>query len=447
MSLTAHYIDSDWMLNKRILSFCVVPNHKGETIGKMIETCLHDWGIEKVFAITVDNASSNDIAISYLRRKLVAWGSDGCVLNRKYLHLRCCAHIINLIVGEGLREAYDSIVNIRNAIKYVKSYHARYEKLKECTKKEKIDYKSIVFLDVPSRWNSTYLMLETALKFEKAFDRLEEEDAQYLHYFREDDNGRKRGGPPSNLDWESGSVFVKFLKNLFNVTLTFSASLQVSTCAYLHEICNLVIELDEWRLSEKNLLSEMASNMKKKYDKYWGRMENVNQLLLFATILDPRYKMDYVEYCLNDLYMDGEVVCNMMKSLKANLMEIYEWYVGHEGIHVSSQVSIEESASSVNTSKGCSSSLSDTRLSRFMEKHAMKDSVEIKNDVERYLLDARESIENKDFEVLNWWKLNGNKYGVLSNLAKDVLAIQVSTVASESAFSTGGRILDLSVVP
>ncbi|XP_022874249.1 zinc finger BED domain-containing protein RICESLEEPER 4-like [Olea europaea var. sylvestris] len=72
MSLTAHFIDSDWTLNKRILSFCVVPNHKGETIGKMIETCLQDWGIEKVFTITVDNASSNDVDIAYLRRKLIA---------------------------------------------------------------------------------------------------------------------------------------------------------------------------------------------------------------------------------------------------------------------------------------------------------------------------------------------------------------------------------------
>ena len=31
---------------------------------------------------------------------------------------------------------------------------------------------------------------------------------------------------------------------------------------------------------------------------------------------------------------------------------------------------------------------------------------------------------------------------MLSKLARDVLAVPVSTVASESAFSTGGRILD-----
>lgn len=34
------------------------------------------------------------------------------------------------------------------------------------------------------------------------------------------------------------------------------------------------------------------------------------------------------------------------------------------------------------------------------------------------------------------------KYPILSQIARDALAMPVSTVASESAFSTGGRILD-----
>jgi hypothetical protein len=33
MSLTAHWIDNEWNLHKRILNFCQVSNHMGETIG------------------------------------------------------------------------------------------------------------------------------------------------------------------------------------------------------------------------------------------------------------------------------------------------------------------------------------------------------------------------------------------------------------------------------
>ena len=45
------------------------------------------------------------------------------------------------------------------------------------------------------------------------------------------------------------------------------------------------------------------------------------------------------------------------------------------------------------------------------------------------------------FDILSWWKANQVTYPVLSCLARDVLAIQVSTVASESAFSSSGRIV------
>ena len=41
-----------------------------------------------------------------------------------------------------------------------------------------------------------------------------------------------------------------------------------------------------------------------------------------------------------------------------------------------------------------------------------------------------------------WWKVNSTRYVILSEVARDVMAIPVSTIASESAFSTGGRVLD-----
>ena len=40
LCLIAHFIDNDWKLQKRILNFCLIKNHKGETIGRKIEKCL-----------------------------------------------------------------------------------------------------------------------------------------------------------------------------------------------------------------------------------------------------------------------------------------------------------------------------------------------------------------------------------------------------------------------
>jgi hypothetical protein len=70
MAITTHFVDNSWNYQKRIISFAQIPNHKGETIGKQVEEVLKEWGIRNVSTITVDNASANDVAVSFLKRRL-----------------------------------------------------------------------------------------------------------------------------------------------------------------------------------------------------------------------------------------------------------------------------------------------------------------------------------------------------------------------------------------
>ena len=103
------------------MNFCLVPDHKGETIGRVVESCLLQRGIDHIFTIIVDNESSNDVAIDYLRRKTK--DRVGSLLGCEFLHMHCCAHILNLIVQDGLKFLNESIVKVRNAVRYVKSSH------------------------------------------------------------------------------------------------------------------------------------------------------------------------------------------------------------------------------------------------------------------------------------------------------------------------------------
>ncbi|KAL4567073.1 hypothetical protein LXL04_022645 [Taraxacum kok-saghyz] len=64
-----------------------------------------------------------------------------------------------------------------------------------------------------------------------------------------------------------------------------------------------------------------------------------------------------------------------------------------------------------------------------------------KTELDKYLGEDREAMD-VNFDILKWWGINKCRYPVLSKMARDVLAISVSSVASESAFSTGGRVLD-----
>ena len=42
MCITAHWIDREWKLQKRIINFCQISDHKGETIGKELEACINE---------------------------------------------------------------------------------------------------------------------------------------------------------------------------------------------------------------------------------------------------------------------------------------------------------------------------------------------------------------------------------------------------------------------
>ena len=49
--------------------------------------------------------------------------------------------------------------------------------------------------------------------------------------------------------------------------------------------------------------------------------------------------------------------------------------------------------------------------------------------------------ELQDFSLLSWWRCNERQYPIVSKIARDLLTPPVSTVASEAAFSLGGRVL------
>ncbi|KAK2655892.1 hypothetical protein Ddye_008944 [Dipteronia dyeriana] len=135
MVVTTHFIDCDWKLQKRILSFSQITDHRGDSIGRCIEKVLLDWGIDKIFTITMDNATATATAIGYMIRKLNSWHVDGVIFEGKYLHLRCGAHILNLIVSDGLKDLHESVVAIPNTVKYVKSSLSRLAKFKNVLNK------------------------------------------------------------------------------------------------------------------------------------------------------------------------------------------------------------------------------------------------------------------------------------------------------------------------
>ena len=121
---------------KGFLNSFQVSNHKGEIIGKTLESCFTDWGIDRILTITVDNISFNDNVITYFKRRTTNWKFT--VLDNEFIHMKYCAHNINLVVSDRLNEVDYSIIKIKNVVKFVRSYYARLMSFKKCTEKLKV---------------------------------------------------------------------------------------------------------------------------------------------------------------------------------------------------------------------------------------------------------------------------------------------------------------------
>lgn len=434
MCLTAHYIDVDWNLVKNIINFCPIDSHKGEAIGRAVEECLLHWGIDKVFTITVDNASSNDVAIEYLKKKT----KKNAILGAEFLHMRCMAHIVNLVVVDGLKEKSVSVDRIRGAIKYIRQSPARLQKFKKCVEIEKLESKQSLCLDVSTRWNSTYTMLDVALKLQLAFDRYDELDH---NYFSELCAG---SGRPTNEDWQVVSKLVTFLRYFYELTKRISGSYYTTSNNFFHEMCSLHCLLDELMESSDLELSVMAKKMKEKYDKYFGNVVKMNMLTIVAAILDPRHKMGFVLFALEQMY-PGEVGVQMKKKVQDLTSRMFEEYrkmvEPQDGSASKSKDTMGGATSEENVNQQPAEKMKMLMVSRYKKFRSEIGGEDAKSELDKYLGEEVED-DHQGFNILKWWKDNGNRFPIVANMARDVLAFPISTVASESAFSTGGRVLD-----
>ena len=79
---------------------------------------LTQWNIQhKIVTITVDTAKYNDVVVSNLKKCLVPM--SGLITSGAFFHVRCCAHILNLIVLDGLQLIGEILEKIRSLVKLI----------------------------------------------------------------------------------------------------------------------------------------------------------------------------------------------------------------------------------------------------------------------------------------------------------------------------------------
>ncbi|KAJ9560909.1 hypothetical protein OSB04_006069 [Centaurea solstitialis] len=382
MVITAHFVDLDWKLQKRVINFVHLPPPRtGANIADGILTCLREWEIEdKVFTISVDNASANDSCIGILKENFESNG--------------------RLVCGG--------------------RFDARLKRFVELVSQYNITHRKLV-IECKTRWNSTYDMLDCAIKFRQVFPRYTLHDRNYTYC-------------PSEAEWGKVSKLLDILKVFKDATNSISGYEYPTSNLFLAEVQRIKVMLDKQSESPDDFVKSMVTFMKVRFDKYWGEC---NMLMSIGTVLDPRLKMRAIEIAWPKMF-PSNVARENVRKVKEVMYELFDEYVRMYS-SILDESGQSEFGSNTREENGGSSGLSELLLDVFSGETSV---THVKSELDMYLEEGCFFSQDYKFDVLAWWKEKSNKYRILSRMAANILAVPITTVASEATFSAGSRVID-----
>ncbi|KAM3324154.1 hypothetical protein P3S67_005305 [Capsicum chacoense] len=167
----------------------------------------------------------------------------------------------------------------------------------------------------------------------------------------------------------------------------------------------------------------------------------MNKMIFISSVLDPRNKLEYVPFAIVDMF-GKEIGDKLSDSVESYMKALFEHYV---------KKSKNSSSSSTSSYYGNSSSISGyenfqrreiMRTKQQFEKHKeISGGSSNKSELGKYLAGESEP-DSEQFDILGWWKVNEPRFTTLAEMARDVLAIPISSVTSACACSTGGQVID-----
>ncbi|XP_071722691.1 zinc finger BED domain-containing protein DAYSLEEPER-like [Rutidosis leptorrhynchoides] len=180
--------------------------------------------------------------------------------------------------------------------------------------------------------------------------------------------------------------------------------------------------------------------MQEKFDKYW---EEYSEILSLGSILDPRMKLELVQVCFEEIDpINANVkVERVMENLK---MLFAEYMKDAAEINILPQSQDHHRTIFRTASYGSGENSNSRSVSNDMKCLSSRiDSQSEKSQLDKYLEEPRLNYQDyENLDVLAYWKDRATRFPELTRMACDVLSIPITTVASESTFSIGGRVLN-----
>lgn len=424
-------------LKQRLIEFDTIDgHHSGFNLSVKLTNALQRYNlVEKLVSITADNASNNkslnDQMFNTLQQKLQQGHQLLIKFQGTHSFVRCLAHIINLLVKdilaalkcgdyEDANNVIDKIeennqmttisvvLKLRSLILHVRRSTLRRQNWDVLVPADQ--QKRNIQLDMKVRWNSTFNMIDDALRFPREIKLYTQQYVPELAF--------------TNEDWELLNDLNKCLKPFKDMTDSLSASTPqiLNALPVYYALHDLLHDVSEKKKGFKDINNDVTDAFKQaieKYNKYYSLMDRSLTYYIAAT-LDPRFKSVWMK---NQLTEEGynTIVADIIEKIKA------DFDVRNNDV--------EQTPPS-----------SEYSVRSFMQR-CMAES-NYKNDVDRYyesdVIHAKVVKDTSSFEfAVKWWRDNQSEYPVMSRVARHYLAIPSTSVNVERLFNVGRDVLQI----
>jgi len=394
LGVTIHYLKTETLLTKGTIG--VIPlenNHTSEYIKNELLSILKEFKIDpsKITAIVIDSASNMINAIN-------------SIFSNNKRHIPCMAHILAHVVPKSIENTFviqEIITKVKTIVIVIKRSVVLSDELIRLQKRDgKSDGSILKFKqDVPTRWNSTFYMIERFLQLR-----------DYIYPIL-----LKCPVPPDMITREEFDILndiVNLLRPIESVTneiggdLYPRGSIIIPIIRCMTNAINVCIPITDHGLNfKKNILLEIETR--------FNNIEN-SQMLAIATILDPRFKR---------LHFLQPRTVSMAISIINSAMQ--------------TEIDINSNTLSKSITE-CNNTLWNFHDTLVATSAITRDDPgEINVELRQYL---NQCLTSRNHDPLKTWQTLKHAYPVLFNIAKKYLAIVATSVPSERLFSKAGII-------
>lgn len=497
LGVSGHFISSQGQPQQRLLALTQQRGrHSGEAIGLTLAAVVRDWDISTRLGVLVsDNASSNDLSGQAFFTHINPRLTEKDIIHRR---IRCYSHILNLVgraflYGEDsesfeqesqVYEAHGDITNelrlwrkqgpvgkLRNIVKWVRASPQRSEYFRASISRsvdegdtyllhEETIFELQLILNNDTRWNSTYLMIERALKKQSQIQ-------SFLSMNQLEADPQKRLPEEDILTCEDWRLLVELqdiLQPLYKQTIRTQGWAKDGSHGALWEILGgveyLLERMEMWKtLFDNEAAAEVRdtivtgqglrrrgrrrdpigadtshhlhdlSEESRRYFRLsvtngWTKLNNYytklgeSPLYAAAIILHPKYGLEWLEHHWSD---DGQEI--WIREAREGVRQFWKtWYQVKKDPEPNSEAVVWQ--------PGETQVREPSEFDDWMGASCGREP-RIELEIDRYLDLKPSQVQNP----IEWWLANREEFPTVSQFALDILAIPAMAADCERAFS------------